>query len=397
MPNDRDFFDGSQTDREASPGNLPMAPVSDADDDDGIFINWPGFDRDGDSDPSYAGVETDDGDLSDEDDSPAFDDKPKKREKPKKKKEKKSKKKSADADADSTEDAETDDGYAFRRAADSDMEESRGKRKKKKKDESDNETTLSSIKYYKHTAKLKEIFLRRLLPIVLVLVFIVGFVLYFFRLQHLVFHNLRSYDAEEVFRTAHVRKNQFIFTISDGDIERRLRTKFPYIEDVEVELSLPDTAHLIFTEDSARFYTKIYDEYFVISQSMRVLARYSTTDELDPGLREIALPAVSYAVVGHPLRFFDMSYLSFLSSFLDTIEGAELWRGVASLDLSNRFDIMLNYEDRLQIELGDDENLETRLLFVQSTIDALESDQRGTLHIIDNKQAVFSPESRDAG
>ena len=126
MPNDRDFFDGSQTDREASPGNLPMAPVSDADDDDGIFINWPGFSYDGDSDPSYDDREPDDGDLSDEDDSAAFDDKPKKREKPKKKKEKKSKKKSADSDADSTEDAETDDGYAFRRAADSDMEESRG-------------------------------------------------------------------------------------------------------------------------------------------------------------------------------------------------------------------------------------------------------------------------------
>ena len=30
-------------------------------------------------------------------------------------------------------------------------------------------------------------------------------------------------------------------------------------------------------------------------------------------------------------------------------------------------------------------------------IEELEQDQRGTLHIIDNKQAIFSPEARDAG
>ncbi|MBE6657107.1 MAG: FtsQ-type POTRA domain-containing protein [Ruminococcaceae bacterium] len=400
MPDNRDissFFDENE---EASPTNLPMAPVSSDEDDDGIFINWPGFDYGDNPDrPLYDDEDTapDEDGADARDDDPFYDAEPLKKKKKRdkqKKKEKKSQKQQASADAEHTDDGED---YAFRHAADSDMEESRGKRKKPKKDESDNETTLSSIKYYKHTARLREIFLRRLLPIVLVLVFIVGFVLYFFRLQHLVFDNLRGYDAEEVFRAIHVRKNQFIFTINDGDIERRLRAKFPYIEDVEVELTLPDTAHLVFTEDSARFYTKIYDEYFVISQSMRVLARYSSTDELDPGLREITLPAVSYAVVGHSLRFFDMSYLSFLSSFLDTIENADIYRGIASMDLSNRFDIILNYEDRLLVELGDDENLETRLLFVHSTIDALEADQRGTLHIIDNKQAIFSPEARDAG
>ena len=394
MQDDRNLFSDAQD----VPTNLPMAPASE-DTDDGIFINWPGFDYDDNEAPADR---DDDDPISDEDFSE--DDGLPSSKKHAKKEKKREKKKSKDKKAQKSTDPETDDDneadnedYAFRRAADSDIAESRGKRKKAERDESDNKTTLSSIKYYKHTAKLREIFLRRLLPIVLVLLFLTGFVLYFFRLQHLVFVNLRGYDAEDVFRAAHIRKNQFIFTINDGEIERRLRTRFPYIEDVEVELALPDTAHLIFTEDSARFYTKIYDEYFVISESMRVLARYSSEDELDKGLRRITLPSVSYAVVGHSLRFFDMSYLTFLSSFLDVIEQSEVYRGVASMDLSNRFDIILNYEDRLQVELGDDMNLETRLLFVQSTIEELEQDQRGTLHIIDNKQAIFSPEARDAG
>ena len=391
MPNDREQY----TNDPNALTNLPMAPSSE-DTDDGIFMNWPGFDYDDDSaSDDSARDDTDQGDT--EEDVPARRARPKnakKAEKSKKKKEKKSKAKAAEPEESEEENGEKE--YAFRRAADSDIEESRGKRKKKEeKDESDNESTLSSIKYYKHTAKLREIFLRRLLPIVLVLVFLTGFVLYFFRLQHLVFVNLRGYDAEEVFRAVGIHKNQFIFTISDSDIERRLRARFPYIEDVEVELSLPDTASLIFTEDSARFYTKIYDEYFVVSESMRVLARYSSPDQLDKGLREITLPSVSYAVVGHSMRFFDTSYISFLDAFLDVIEQAEIYSGVASMDLSNRFDIILNYEDRISVELGDDANLETRLLFVLSTIEALETTERGTLHIIDNKQAIFSPQSRE--
>ncbi|MBQ7982546.1 MAG: FtsQ-type POTRA domain-containing protein, partial [Clostridia bacterium] len=193
-----------------------------------------------------------------------------------------------------------------------------------------------------------------------------------------------------------VRKNQFIFTVSDSAIEKRLRAQFPYIEDVEVELALPDTVNLIFTEDSALFYTQMYDEYFVISESMRVLARCDTVEELDPGLRRIMLPSVSYAVVGHELRFFDASYLTFLTSFLDVIEASDIYSHVSAMDLSNRFDIVLSYDDRLEIELGDDENLETRLLFIKSTIEALEPDDRGVIHIVDNKQAIFSPESRES-
>ena len=401
MPRDRDSdINLSEVFGDApASSNLPMAPASE-DTDDGIFINWPGFDMgDDEASPAYdddgdADTDLTDDDLIDNDLIDNDDNEPKPSKKPKKPKKDKKKKSAALTDE---EDDDSGEDYAFRHAAESDQRESRGKRKPQKEDESDNETTLSSIKYYKHTAKLKEIFLRRLLPTVLVLVFVVGFVLYFFRLQHLTFDNLRGYPAEDVFRAINVRKNQFIFTVNDIDIERRLRARFPYIQDVEVELTLPDTAHLIFTEDSARFYTKIYDEYFVISESMRVLARYSSEDELDKGLRRITLPSVSYAVVGHSLRFFDMSYLTFLSSFLDVIEQSEVYRGVASMDLSNRFDIILNYEDRLQVELGDDMNLETRLLFVQSTIEELEQDQRGTLHIIDNKQAIFSPEARDAG
>ncbi len=391
MPREQDAeFDISAA-FETPQSNLPMAPASE-DTDDGIFINWPGFDPDEDETrPTFDDEEEDEGDIDLTDGKRSRADADGMPFSQKRTKKKKKKKETPDADT-----AENDgEDYAFRRAADADLAESRGRRKPQKEDESDNETTLSSIKYYKHTAKLKEIFLRRLLPIVLVLVIVVGFVLYFFRLQHLTFDNLRGYPAEDVFRAINVRKNQFVFTINDADIERRLRSRFPYIQDVEVELTLPDTAHLIFTEDSARFYTHIYDEFFVISESMRVLARYSSEDELDTGLREITLPPVSYAVVGHPLRFFDASYLTFLSSFLDTMEQADIYRSVASMDLSNRFDIILNYEDRIQVELGDDENLETRLLFVKSAIDELENDQRGTLLIIDNKQAIFSPQARD--
>ena len=395
MPRDRDSdINLSEVFGDAPQSNLPMAPASE-DTDDGIFINWPGFDTglaQSDSEDSRAYDDDGDADTDLTDDAFSDEDEPKPSKKQRKPKKDKKKKKSA-----FTEEEEDDNGedYAFRHAAESDQRESRGKHKPKKENESDNETTLSSIKYYKHTAKLKEIFLRRLLPTVLVLLFVVGFVLYFFRLQHLTFDNLRGYPAEDVFRAINVRKNQFIFTVNDDDIERRLRSRFPYIQDVEVELTLPDTAHLIFTEDSARFYTHIYDEYFVISESMRVLARYSSEDELDAGLREITLPPVSYAVVGHPLRFFDASYLTFLSSFLDTMEQADIYRSIASMDLSNRFDIILNYEERISVELGDDENLETRLLFVKSAIDELEDDQRGTLLIIDNKQAIFSPQARE--
>lgn len=361
--------------------HLPLAPEPDRlDEDDGIFMNWPGAEAPADdTEPQDENGEDDfvNRFSVDDDEDRDTDRKPSKK---KKKKEKKRKKEEDGAEGEQ---------YTFRRAARSDLEESAGNTEKKKR-ESDNEATLSSIKYYKYTKKLKQLFVHRFLPLALVLVFVVGFVLFFFRLQHLTFVNLTGYAAEEVFAQTGIKKNMFIFTVNASDIRRRLQTKFPYIQNVSVELDLPDTVNLVFEEDCALFYTQIYDEYFVISESMRVLARYDTLDEIDDNLRAITLPSVSYAVVGHALQFFDSTYIEFLSGFIDTMEESDIYSHITSMDLSNRFDLQLTYEERIHIYLGDSTYLASNLSFVKSIIAELDEDDAGDINIIDNKTASFS-------
>lgn len=381
---DKNEYSFDETPRDVA-SHLPMAPAVDPlDEDDGIFMSWPGEDADNDASAEEDGTPMPDDDPFDDGDD--TDDVPKQ----KPKKEKKNKKRTSAPSPDEAEDAEAQ--YSFRRAAKSDEEESSGKRKKEKKQkaESDNEATLSSLKYYKYTRKLKHLMVHRVVPIALALVLIVGFVLYFFRLQHLNFVNLSGYPAEAVFAATGIRKNDFVFSVSSSDIEKKLRTQFPYIQSVAVELSLPDTVSLVFEEDCAQFYTKIYDEYFVISESMRVLGRYDSVDDLEEGLRAVTLPAVSFAVVGHDLRFFDTSYLAFLRAFLLEMELSDIYANVTAMDLSDRFDIVVTYADRLRIYLGDDTYLASNLSFVKSIIDKLDDDDEGEINIIDNKTASFS-------
>ncbi len=400
----------SVTDRDRQ---LPMAPTPPDEEDDGIFMRWPGApDEDAGQERSlhdtedlydgYDGAEDEETDEAEDEDALVLPRKKKKKNAAKDRGSKKGQKgkkakrnrrgeedgtdsdRMTEGDADGTED------YLYRAAAESDREESYG-RPHKKKDEADNEGTLSSIKYYKHTQRVRDLLLRRILPCVLVVAFMIGFVLYFFRLQHLTFDNLTGYPAEDVFDAIGLKKNMFVFRIREGDIERRLRSHFPYIEDVEVELELPDTAHLVFTEDCALFYTQIYDEYFVISESMRVLSRFDRKEDLPKGLRGITLPAVSYAVVGHTLTFYDASYIDFLREFLSVMENSDVYAKVGTMDLSNRFYLRIDYDDRLEIDLGGAEDLDTKLLFVKSIVAELDEDDRGNVTLIDNKKATFSP------
>ena len=343
--------------REMSSGEgasrLPVTAVTD-EEDDGIFMNWP--------EPDTGGEDTDGPEGT---------------------------------DGGSTKpDGGEDEDYAFRRAAASDYNESVGrkpKKPKKTKREEENEEALSAVKYYRHTQKVKDMLLRRVLPLILILSFSAGFFLYFFRLRHLTFDDLEGYDTADVFRASGIRKNMFIFSVKESDIRRRLAMDFPYIEDIDVELTLPDTVHLIFTEDRALFYTKIYDEYFVISQSMRVLSRCTDEKEIPEGLKCITLPAVSYAVVGYGLTFFDSSYVEFLSAFLEKIETFSYYSHVDSLDLSNRSYLSLTYEERLTVDIGSSEDIDTKLLFVKAILEALDGEDRGTITLIDNKKATFSP------
>ena len=246
----------------------------------------------------------------------------------------------------------------------------------------------------KRSKKKKTAFLQRAIPIVVAIAIVVGFVLYVFRLQHLYFDNLTGYPPEEVFAATGIRKNQLIFLINRDTLRRNLAREFPYIEDIRVELKLPDTVHLVFEEDCALFYTVLYGEYFVISESLRVLERYDREEDVPSGLRCILLPSVSYAVVGFDLSFFDATFGSFLKSFLDTLESQSFYSKVNSMDLSNRNYLSITYENRLIFDLGSDADIETKFLFVKSIIKELGAAEKGTVTLIDNKKAVFSSTSR---
>ena len=363
--------------------HMPAMTPQETDTDDGIFLHWPG-----EEDGPFTDEELPEDDAEEEE-SFSFTGKAS----AKKKKKKQTQKQKEASDPSGQASAQ----YAFRRAARSDYEESHNRRHRKivTEADSDNEAVLSSLKYRKHTKTIRERLLRRVLILLLVAGFLCGFVLYFFRLQHLTFDNLRGYTTEEVFSALDIRKNMFIFSVRESSIDKKLTVKFPYIQKVDVEYSLPNTVHLVFSEDCALFYTQMYDEYFVISESMRVLARYNEESELPADLLKITLPAVSYAVVGHELRFFDETYTDFLNSFLDEVENAAIYEKINAMDLSNRYDLQLEYDDsRLTINLGSSEDLDTKLLFVKSMIAALEQSDCGTITLITNKQATFSPQTR---
>ena len=134
MQDDRNLFSDAQD----VPTNLPMAPASE-DIDDGIFINWPGFDYDDNEAPADRDDDDpiSDEDFSEDDGLPSSKKHAKKEKKREKKKAKNQKsKKNTDPETDDDNEADYED-YAFRRAADSDIAESRGKRKKAERDESE--------------------------------------------------------------------------------------------------------------------------------------------------------------------------------------------------------------------------------------------------------------------
>ncbi len=385
------------------PAVQPRGTSDGMEDDDGIFLVWPeGDDTDSDmQELIYGDGDTFDGlDVSNEDwfsDSASHntnkDDAEEAEEEdedgasllPKKKKKKKERRHTVKIDEEDGEE------YTFRKAEEDDeLAHRAAKKERAQKKKNASESVLSSLKYYKKTRSAKETMLRRLIPIVLIAVFCVGFLFYTFRLQHLYFADLSGYSTKEVYTQSGLKEGMFIFNVRAGEIERRLAKDFPYVQNVRVERDLPNTVTLYFEEDCALFYTQIYDEYFVISESMRVLARYDTEDELPNDLRKISLPAVSYAVVGYSLDFFDASYLDFLRDTLAVISDAVVYEKIDELDLSNRYDLKFEYDDRLSFTIGNADNLDTKLLFVKSIAEDLEADAMGSVTLVDNKMASFT-------
>lgn len=223
----------------------------------------------------------------------------------------------------------------------------------------------------------------------LIFLFLAAVVLFFgsrlFSVKNIVIDGVDHYTYTQILRAGGLSKGQVMFFISESKFSDALTEQFAYIRSVKLEKQYPDTVTITLEEEEPEFYIEIQGEYYLLTRSLKVLERFYNEAKLlesSPNVQYIQVPVVARAVVCDTLEFAEISKSRHTDEALDILLESRLYPGVTAIDFSNRFDMTIMYENRLEIHLGSFEEYESKLDLALGMVHAYSEQATGKLEII---------------
>lgn len=197
------------------------------------------------------------------------------------------------------------------------------------------------------------------------------------------------YTAEDVREFLDIKENTNLITYDKRRAERSLLYRFPYVEKIEINKRFPSTLEIVITENKGTLYMEIGEDVFILSSSGRVLE--ITDDPFYDGKSRTHLiaPDVKRCVCGEDIVFEKPETLGIISSITEQLDRFELTDKITRLDVSDKFDVRLMYDNRFEIKFGTFEHPDNKIkLFSGMMKNKIWQDSTGIIDISDGSEAL---------
>lgn len=179
------------------------------------------------------------------------------------------------------------------------------------------------------------------------------------------------YEREDIINATGIKFGDKLYGIDYQEIEKRIMTDCPYINEVEIKSVFPSTVKIRVSSLTASWYIKIVDDYYALDADLRVLEE--TTDNkkfINGNVPFLALPNIKSAVVGSTLTFGESdSEIKYASEIMDTVKATTFKSRLSAVNIENRFDIYIQVDGKIDAYMGDTSNFEAKLNALRSVLE----------------------------
>lgn len=209
--------------------------------------------------------------------------------------------------------------------------------------------------------------------IVITVSFLVLCAVTFFRVGTINVTGNSIYSSEDIIESSGIEFGRNLYELNQSAIEDSIIAKNPFIKSVKVKREVPSTIELVIVEDSAKFYLNLFDEYYVLSDELRIMSKHSNLDEvyaLNPSIIHFSYPKISYAIVGNEIEFEKEGSTELIKNIINDVETSNLANEINSVDFSDKFDIsIICRSNRVRVQLGSyDKDFHKKLNFAYKVI-----------------------------
>jgi len=214
--------------------------------------------------------------------------------------------------------------------------------------------------------------------------------------NNVIVEGLERHNVEELSTASNIRQGQMLLFLPIERISQDLLNTFPYLQNVQIRLQLPDTVTITVTERQAIAYIDQDEQRWVIDRYGRLLEfKDIETKSVGFELRGIYLdnPQVN-TYINSPERRHIQTY----ELLLEALREHGLLQKLDYIDLTGLADITFSINEQFTVRLGDISDYDYKLNLLHSVLVQLAENRpnaRGTISLIDapeRRRAVFSEE-----
>jgi len=226
---------------------------------------------------------------------------------------------------------------------------------------------------------------------VLLICILIGLTVYslsmFFYVETIEVSGNERYETGEILAVAGIPDKENMFKVKTEEVRKKIAEKFPYIDSVAVKKVMPSTVRIEVSETQVDCFVQDGDNLIGIDRNLKVLEVYS-------GEAPQKLPVVSglpYAgeAVGERISEENVHKKTALSDIIAAINKHDLTKSILSIDLSDEFYIAMNFEDRVELRLGNYSKIEEKLDFFSAIRSHIHESDGGILDLSDPQKAPF--------
>ncbi len=224
------------------------------------------------------------------------------------------------------------------------------------------------------TARMRNLYIISIFIVLAML--LIACLVFFFNIKTIEIRGVSLYGDEQIQIVGGVQSGQNLIRLDTDTVEKRLKDNLVYVEEAKVEQKFPSTLVITVTEAEKAVDIEENGAYYVVSSSGKMLERSNPkpTGKI-PVITGFELKSKK---PGQALESKDSLKTDILSELLQYINELHFKR-VTYIDMNDRADIKILYDDRIEIKLGSSVDIENKLTGIKAVIDAQKPGYEGTI------------------
>ena len=197
----------------------------------------------------------------------------------------------------------------------------------------------------------------------------------FFRVRTVEVQGNSYYTDEEVVQAAGIASGDNLLTLSRGEIAGNVMAQLPYVKNVRVTRTLPDTVVITVTEDETTFAVEDAGGHYYL-----ITAAGKATEQVDEHEAKshvfVQDLIIQPAVIGEQIHVAESAdsaispqeQFDALTLLLREIKASRLEKDITVVSVPSAFNLTVWYEDRFEVRLGTTDDLAYKLEYLKVVI-----------------------------